>query len=87
MVNYLTKGIFSVAGSAIHQICLFSLFIFSNLSVYIMSYLHHKGNEVTLENGYFLGTICSFTMNGFNFLGGVLDNKFGVHKYVYIINK
>lgn len=86
MIPIQTKGIFSIIGSCCNQLCLFSLFVFSNLSVYIISYLKHTNPSLRLEHGYFLGPLCTFTMNCCNFLGGVVDNTFGVHMYQSLFN-
>lgn len=81
MIQTQTKGILSIIGSCCQLLCLFSLFVFSNLSVYIISYLKLTNESLRLEHGYFLGTLCNFTMNCFSFFGGIIDNCFGIHMY------
>ena len=59
------KSFFAVVAAALHQFVVFSLFLISNLSIFLISYL--RGPEIntaiTRELRYFLSPIASLTMS------------------------
>ena len=74
------KSFFAVVAAALHQFVVFSLFLISNLSIFLISYL--RGPEIntaiTRELGYFLSPIASLTMSSFCSLGGFVEHKIGL---------
>lgn len=73
------KSFFAVVAACLHQFVVFSLFLISNLSIVLISYL--RGPEIntaiTRELGYFLSPIASLTMSSFCSLGGFVEHKIG----------
>ena len=73
------KSFFAVVAAALHQFVVFSLFLISNLSIFLISYL--RGPEIntaiTRELGYFLSPIASLIMSSFCSLGGFVEHKLG----------
>ena len=79
MVSQQVKGFLSVLAAIFHQCVLYSLFILSNITIYVMSYLRKTDPSLTYEHGYFLSPINCLSMTIFCSLGGVVEKKIGPH--------
>ena len=79
MVSQKVKSILSVSAAIFHQCVLYSLFILSNITIYIISYLRRTDSSLTYEHGYFLSPINCLAMTIFCSLGGVIEKKIGPH--------
>lgn len=75
------KSVCAIIAASLHQFVIFSLFLLSNLSIYIMSYIRQfydkNTNPIKTEHGYFLSPIGSLTMSSFCSLGGYFEHKLG----------
>ena len=71
------KSVLAVIAACLHQSVIFSLFILSNLTIYVISYLKTTYPYLTQEHGYFLSPIAGLAMSSFCSLGGFIEHKIG----------
>lgn len=58
-----TKGILTIIGSMILHLCIGSIYIWGNISVYVTSYLRHYESSLTLEDTFVVLPIMIFVQN------------------------
>lgn len=80
--NSTCNGILSIIASILHKIGLGTVFVLTNFSTYLISYLRHYQPEdsksLTLQHTYFIGPVFSVTMGIFMPFCGVLEFKLGI---------
>ena len=74
-----TKGILSIIASVIMNIICGSLYSWSGINGYFISYLKYKDSpSVEIKDGYFFSPIITFTSMCFSPLMTILDEKIGL---------
>ena len=84
MVNYKTKKTLSTLGTIIYHIGISSILPISNLSIFLISYLHFYQRALTLEHSLFFLPLFSFSMFISNFIHSILD-KLVLFHFIMII--
>lgn len=84
MVKYKTQKIVSTIGTIIYHIGISSIFPISNLSIFLISYLHFYQRALTLEHSLFFLPLFSFSMFISNFIHSILDKLVLLH-FIMII--
>ena len=75
------KGISSVIGAVIIDLVLGSVYTWSNINSYFVSYLkYHDTPSIELVDGYFLMPIIAFVSNIATYFGPKIDSKIGIKK-------
>ena len=75
------KGISSVIGAVIIDLVLCSVYTWSNINSYFVSYLkYHDTPSIELVDGYFLMPIIAFVSNIATYFGPKIDSKIGIKK-------
>ena len=71
-----TKGIWTLVGGIILHLCLGSIYIWGNISVYVTSYLRHYDDSLTLEDTFIILPIILVMINIILYFGSYLTLRF-----------
>ena len=75
-----SKGFLNVIGSIIIFMVFGSLYTWSNINVFFVSYLkQYNSPNIEIVDGYFLMPIINFISNCSNYFGTKIEEKLGIH--------
>ena len=80
--NYIIKGLSSLLSCIINTFGNFSIWIFGNSIVYLISFRRHYNNKLTFSYGYFLMPIMDLTLCLSAPIGGIIEDKIGGKKTI-----
>ena len=73
------KFILSFLGGILYNICSGSCIALGNFNVYLTSYIHYTHSSIDMQYGYFIIPLMAFSLSIFIPIGGILENKIGLH--------
>lgn len=82
--NTRLKGISTLIGCCFFHLVIGLIYPLGNFVPYLMSYLKHFNNSVTVQHGYFLMPIMSLISNIFGPIGGLVDLTLGPHRAIIL---
>ncbi len=72
-----TKGILSIIGGTLMHFVLGSVYSFTILSPFLLSYLHSFNDSIVLDDGFWFFPISVVFLTSSVWLGGKIEKKFG----------
>ena len=79
------KGISSVMGALILHIVCGTLYVWSNINTYYISYLkHHDSPNIQITDGYFLMPLAAFVNTFSSWIGPILDSCIHIKACVFV---
>ena len=81
---YIIKGISSILSCIFYTFGCFSFWSLGNATVYLISFRRFYNQKLTFSYGYFLIPIMNFSMTLSTPLGGILEDKIGGKKTIFL---
>ena len=82
--SYIIKGLISLFSCIVHTLGYFSVWTLGNSVVYLISFRRNYNQSLTFSYGYFLFPIMSFSLSLSSPIGGVLEDKIGGKKAIFL---
>ena len=82
--KFILKGLSSLLSCIIHMLGYFSVWALGNSVVYLISFRRQYNPKLTFSYGYFLFPIMNFTLALASPIGGLMEDKFGGKKTIFL---
>ena len=82
--EYIIKGLISLFSCIVHTLGYFSVWTLGNYVVYLISFRRNYNQNLTFSYGYFLFPIMNFSLSLSSPIGGVLEDKIGGKKAIFL---
>ena len=82
--SYIIKGLISLFSCIVHTLGYFSVWTLGNSVVYLISFRRNYNQSLTFSYGYFLFPIMNFSLSLSSPIGGVLEDKIGGKKAIFL---